>query len=229
MRAYGGVGVQINPRFLNVSTSSALASRPGRFMTWKEPSIPIGWVAGWTPELVWTIRRSENSLPFPGLELRLLTRPVRSQSLYRLSYRNFYIHLNTIIRVSTPWLLVRKRTIPTERQRSCRRILVPTFVDRGALRDQRGGTPTAVNLFSRPEPLLFFQAAPHLSWRSWMDPIPDSQLFKQCRSAGNRTRDLRVCNQELWPLDHYMHAYKLFIGTYFKLIVCFRLKFNDIS
>jgi hypothetical protein len=45
---------------------------------------------------------------------------------------------------------------------TCRRNLVPTFVDRGVSRGQRGGSPTAVNLFSRPEPLLFFQVAPHL-------------------------------------------------------------------
>jgi hypothetical protein len=36
-----------------------------------------------------------------------------------------------------------------------RRILVPTFADRSVSRGQRGGTPTALNLFSRPEKLLF--------------------------------------------------------------------------
>jgi hypothetical protein len=46
---------------------------------------------------------------------------------------------------------------------TCRRNLVPTFVDRRVSRGQRGGSPTVVNLFSRPEPLLFFQVAPHLS------------------------------------------------------------------
>jgi hypothetical protein len=45
---------------------------------------------------------------------------------------------------------------------TCRRNLVPTFVDRRVLRGQRGGSPTAINL-SLPEPLLFFQVAPHLS------------------------------------------------------------------
>jgi hypothetical protein len=38
-----------------------------------------------------------------------------------------------------------------------------TLVDRAVLRGQRGGSLTVVNLFSRPEPLLFFQVAPHLS------------------------------------------------------------------
>jgi hypothetical protein len=41
----------------------------------------------------------------------------------------------------TPWPLVRKWTIPTER-----RNLVPTFVDRGVSRGQRGGSLTVVNL-----------------------------------------------------------------------------------
>jgi hypothetical protein len=45
---------------------------------------------------------------------------------------------------------------------TCRRNLVSTFVDRGVSRGQRGGSPTVVNLFCRPEPLLFFQVAPHL-------------------------------------------------------------------
>jgi hypothetical protein len=42
----------------------------------------------------------------------------------------------------TPWPLVRKRTIPTDRPR----ILVANFVDRGVSRGQRGGSPTVVNL-----------------------------------------------------------------------------------
>jgi hypothetical protein len=45
----------------------------------------------------------------------------------------------------TPWPLVHKRTIPTETA-TCRRNLVPTFVDRGVSRGQRGGSPTVVNL-----------------------------------------------------------------------------------
>jgi hypothetical protein len=42
------------------------------------------------------------------------------------------------------------------------RNLVPTFVDRGVSRGQRGGSLTVVNLFSRPEPLISFQVAAHL-------------------------------------------------------------------
>jgi hypothetical protein len=46
----------------------------------------------------------------------------------------------------TPWPSIRKRTIPTDRPATGRRILVPTFVDRGVSRGQRSGTPTAINL-----------------------------------------------------------------------------------
>jgi hypothetical protein len=45
-----------------------------------------------------------------------------------------------------PWPLVRERTIPTERPPLLDEILVPTFVDRGLSRVQRGGSPTVVNL-----------------------------------------------------------------------------------
>jgi hypothetical protein len=46
----------------------------------------------------------------------------------------------------TPWPLVRERTIPTDRPPLVDEILVSTFVDRGVSRDQRGGSPTVVNL-----------------------------------------------------------------------------------
>jgi hypothetical protein len=47
--------------------------------------------------------------------------------------------------------------------------------------------PTAVfSRFSRQEPLLFYQVAPKLYSRGWVDPVPDPLLFSG--SAGNRTR-----------------------------------------
>jgi hypothetical protein len=84
-----------------------------------------------------------------------------------------------------------------------RRILVPTFVDRRLSRGQRGGKPTAVNVsFIDWSYYFFFRVAPHLSSRVWSDPFPDSLLGRKSGSAGNRTRDLWVCSQELWTLDH---------------------------
>jgi hypothetical protein len=37
--------------------------------------------------------------------------------------------------------------------------------------------PTAVFSFSRQEPLLFYQVAPQLYSRGWVDPVPDPLLF----------------------------------------------------
>jgi hypothetical protein len=35
-----------------------------------------------------------------------------------------------------------------------------------------------------------------------MDPVPDPLLLRKSGSAGNWARDLRICSQKLWPLDH---------------------------
>jgi hypothetical protein len=55
--------------------------------------------------------------------------------------------------------------------------------------------------FSRPEPLLSFQLAPQLSSRGWVDPVANP-LLRKSGSAGNQTRDLCICSQDLWPLNH---------------------------
>jgi hypothetical protein len=47
----------------------------------------------------------------------------------------------------------------------------------------------------------FFQIASHLYSRGWADPVPDPLLLRKSGSAGNLTRDLWICSQELWPLD----------------------------
>ena len=35
-----------------------------------------------------------------------------------------------------------------------------------------------------------------------MDPVPDPLLLRKSGSAGDRTRDLCICSQKLWPPDH---------------------------
>jgi hypothetical protein len=35
-----------------------------------------------------------------------------------------------------------------------------------------------------------------------VDPVPDPLHLRKSGSAGNLTRDLCICIQELWPLDH---------------------------
>jgi hypothetical protein len=63
----------------------------------------------------------------------------------------------------TPWPLVRKRTIPNDRQ-PLHEILVPTFGDRGVSRCYHGGSPMIVNLsFLDWSRYFFLQVAPHLS------------------------------------------------------------------
>jgi hypothetical protein len=63
--------------------------------------------------------------------------------------------------------------------------------------------PTVVNLdFLDLSRYFFFQVAPELSSRGWVDPVPDPLLLRKSGSAVNRTRDLWICSQKLWPLDH---------------------------
>jgi hypothetical protein len=47
-----------------------------------------------------------------------------------------------------------------------------------------------------------FQVAPQLYSRGWVDAVPDPLLLRKSGSAGNRTRNLWICSQELWPQDH---------------------------
>jgi hypothetical protein len=46
---------------------------------------------------------------------------------------------------------------------------------------------------------FFFQVAPHLYSRNWVDPVPDPLLLRKSSIAGGRAL---ICSQRLWPLDH---------------------------
>jgi hypothetical protein len=50
--------------------------------------------------------------------------------------------------------------------------------------------------FLNRRPHFFDQVASELYSRGWLHPVPDYYYPE------NRTRTLRVCSQELWPLDH---------------------------
>jgi hypothetical protein len=79
---------------------------------------------------------------------------------------------------------VRERTIPTERQPK----LVPTFADTRchvvSVTDPYG----RILGFLDRRRYFFFQIAPQLYSRGWVDPVPDPLLLRQSGSAGNRTR-----------------------------------------
>jgi hypothetical protein len=52
--------------------------------------------------------------------------------------------------------------------------------------------------FLDPELLLFHSSSSSI----WVDPVPDPLFLRKSGSAGNRTRDLWISSQELWPLYH---------------------------
>jgi hypothetical protein len=91
---------------------------------------------------------------------------------------------------------VRKRTIPTKRPPLVGEVVPTLRIDGVAWSAQR--ISTAVNLdFLDPEPLLFHSSSSSVILTSLSDPVPDPLLLRKSGSAGNRTRYLWICSQEL--------------------------------
>jgi hypothetical protein len=87
MKAYGGMDVYIHA-FLNSALAGGewSASRPGCF-TSGERTPDTHWIGGWVdPRAGLDDMEERTFLTLPGLELRPLGRPARSQTLYRLAY-----------------------------------------------------------------------------------------------------------------------------------------------
>jgi hypothetical protein len=84
---------------------------------------------------------------------------------------------------------VRERTIPTEQPPLVGEVTA-NFCGKRVPRGQRDGSLRPYCQFSRQEPLLFYQVAPQLYPRGWVNPVPDPLLFFP-GSAGNRTRASR--------------------------------------
>jgi hypothetical protein len=87
MKAYGGVDV-----YIHIFLTSALAggessaSCPGPFSP-VETAPGTHWIGGWVgPRAGLDDVENRKFLTIPGLELRSLGHPARSQSLYRLGY-----------------------------------------------------------------------------------------------------------------------------------------------
>jgi hypothetical protein len=87
MKTYGGVNVKIHI-FLTLALAGGewSASHPSRFTPrGKSPRYPLDRRLGGLQSRFGQ-RRDETNLTLPGLELRTLGRPARSQSLYPLLY-----------------------------------------------------------------------------------------------------------------------------------------------
>jgi hypothetical protein len=93
MKTYGNV----YPRFLDRGTSwDWSASRPSRFSP-GERAPGTQWIGGWVdPRAGLDDTKKRKFLPPPGLELRSLGRPARSQLLYRLRYPMYQSIINLI-------------------------------------------------------------------------------------------------------------------------------------
>jgi len=70
----------------------------------------------------------------------------------------------------------------------------------------RNGSPRPlISVYRTWIATYFIQVAPQLTSqgsRGWVHPVPDPMPLRKSGSAGNRTRDLCICSQKLWPLDH---------------------------
>jgi hypothetical protein len=121
-------------------------------------------------------------------------------------------HLKTEIESSlqkkNSMVWVRERTIPIERPPLLGEV-VANFCGERVPRGQRNGSLRPYSRFSGQEPLLFYQVAPQLYSRGWVDPVPDPLLVflsspppREIWVGRGANPGFRICSQELWPLDH---------------------------
>jgi hypothetical protein len=66
--------------------------------------------------------------------------------------------------------------------------LVPTFADRGCRVVSATDPYCRIVGFLDRSSYFFFQVAPHLYSRGWVDPVPDPLFLRKSGNAGNRTR-----------------------------------------
>jgi hypothetical protein len=88
---------------------------------------------------------------------------------------------------------------PSDRRLSAK--LVSTFCGYRLPRGQRDESIRPYSRLSRPEPLLFLPSSSSVVLTRLSGPCSRITTFHLV-VPGNRTRDLRICSQELWPLDH---------------------------
>jgi hypothetical protein len=89
--------------------------------------------------------------------------------------------------------------------------LVPTSADRGLHVVSVTNPYGCILGFLDRSRNFFFQVAPQLYSGGWVDPVPNPLLLTKSGSAENRTRNLWICSQELWPLgqrcSHFSQMY----------------------
>jgi hypothetical protein len=90
---------------------------------------------------------------------------------------NQYNPVNTLIKNSVSWV----RTLLSAK-------LVQTFADRGCHVVSETDLYRLILGFLDQIRYFFFQVAPQLYSRGWVDPVPDPLLLRKCGSARNRTR-----------------------------------------
>jgi hypothetical protein len=146
------------------------------------------------PRLWYTSSRLKDCIPFKWSgkstcseiqrekQVRLLLTFMKSKlynSYMAFKYTNCivckqWVASSTLLTNSMVW--VRERTISTERPPLVGEVIA-NFLRRGGATWSAWRIPTAVFSVSRQEPLLFYQVAPQLYSRSWVDPVPDPLLF----------------------------------------------------
>jgi hypothetical protein len=97
------------------------------------------------------------------------------------------MHYLLNVNKKTPWSeSTSKLYRPSDRRLPAK--LVPTFAH-GCHVGQHDGSPRPYSRNSTPEPLHFLSSTPQLYSRGcWVDPVPDSLLFRKPGNAWNRTR-----------------------------------------
>jgi hypothetical protein len=101
---------------------------------------------------------------------------------------------------------------PSDRRLSAK--LVPAFVE-GGCRAVSTTDPYGriLGLLDRSR-YFFFQVAPQLYSRGWVDPVPDPLFLRKSDSAGNRTRDLWIyshCSYFSHRIQCWIHSHVLVV------------------
>jgi hypothetical protein len=125
-------------------------------------------------------RKTGESLSFPKLYYSM---PIKMFFIVKNHWDPYFTDHPRIKFVA--W--ARKQTISTERTPPVSEV-VPTFTNRGCHMISVTDLHGRILAFLDRSSYYFFQAAPKLYSRGWVDPVPDPPLLRKSGSAGNWTR-----------------------------------------